>query len=254
MTEHVIVSEKNGIVRFELNRPEKLNSVDEIMARELNAGCERVEKVDGARCVIISGRGKAFCAGADLGAAKDKPADYWVRTVSDTLQRIQAMPCPVITAVHGYALGLGAGMALTGDFVIAADNTTMGFPEVHHGLVPGVIAAVLRPIVSDRELSELLFFGNKMTATEAQGYGLINKIVPAEQLESAALELAGRLMERSPTALRLTKKLIQEMKSMKPAEIYRAAEAAVLIGRETEDAKEGMAAFRERRKPVWTGK
>jgi enoyl-CoA hydratase/carnithine racemase len=254
MAEHVAISETGGIVRFELNRPDKMNSVDNLMAKQLLDACQTVETSATARCIIISGRGRAFCGGADLAAARDQPAEVWVRTVSTVLQRIKSMPCPVIMAVHGYALGLGAGLAVAGDFVIADETATLGFPEVHHGLVPGVIAAAVRPLVSERALAELLFIGDRLTAEQAKGYGLVNTVVPAGHLAEASEVLARRLMHGSPTALRLTKKLMQEMKEMTTEQAYRAGEAAVLVGRETEDAKEGMGAFKERRQPVWSGR
>jgi enoyl-CoA hydratase/carnithine racemase len=254
VAEHVAISEADGIVRFELNRPDKMNSVDNLMAQQLLAAAEQVEKSSTARCVIVSGRGRAFCCGADLNAARDQPPEVWVRTVSTVLQRLASMPYPVIMAVHGYALGLGAGLAVVGDFVLADDTATFGFPEVHHGLVPGVIAAAVRPLVSERALAELLFIGDRMTAEQARGFGLVNSVVPAGDLAKASEDLARRLMKSSPTALRLTKKLLQEMKSMTPEETFRAGESVVLIGRETEDAKEGMSAFKERRKPVWSGR
>lgn len=254
MAEHVAISETGGIVRFELNRPEKMNSVDNLMAKQLLDACEKVENSSTARCIIVSGRGRAFCGGADLAAAREQPAEVWVRTVSTVLQRIKSMPCPVIMAVHGYALGLGAGLAVAGDFVIADETATLGFPEVHHGLVPGVIAAAVRPLVSERALAELLFIGDKLTAEQARGYGLVNSVVAAGELAEASEALAKRLMHGSPTALRLTKKLMQQMTEMTPEQTYRAGEAAVLVGRETEDAKEGMSAFKERRQPVWSGR
>jgi enoyl-CoA hydratase/carnithine racemase len=254
MAEHVVVSETGGIVRFELNRPDKMNSVDNLMAKQLLDACEKVEGSPTARCIIVSGRGRAFCGGADLAAAREQPAEVWVRTVSTVLQRIKAMPCPVIMAVHGYALGLGAGLAVAGDFVIADVTATLGFPEVHHGLVPGVIAAAVRPLVSERALAELLFIGDKLTAEQARGYGLVNTVVAAGGLAEASEALAKRLMHGSPTALRLTKKLMQQMKEMTPEQTYLAGEAAVLVGRETEDAKEGMSAFKERRQAVWSGR
>lgn len=254
MTEHVVISEAGGIVKFELNRPDKMNSVDNLMAKQLLDACQKVETSTSARCIIVSGRGRAFCGGADLAAAREQPPEVWVRTVSTVLQRIQSMPCPVIMAVHGYALGLGAGLAVSGDFVIADETATLGFPEVHHGLVPGVIAAALRPLVSERALAELLFIGDRLTAEQARGYGLVNTVVKAGGLDEAAGALAKRLLHGSPTALRLTKKLLQQMKEMTPEQTYRAGEAAVLVGRETEDAKEGMSAFKERRQPVWSGR
>ncbi|MDQ8728196.1 enoyl-CoA hydratase/isomerase family protein [Bradyrhizobium sp. LHD-71] len=254
MAEHVVISEAEGIVRFELNRPDKMNSVDNLMARQLLDACEKVDASSTARCIIVSGRGRAFCGGADLAAAREQPAEVWVRTVSTVLQRIKSMPCPVITAIHGYALGLGAGLAMCGDLVIADETAKLGFPEVHHGLVPGVIAAAVRPLVSERALAELLFIGDKLTAEQARGFGLVSTVVPSGGLAEASEALARRLMHGSPTAMRLTKKLMQQMKDMTSEESYRAGEAAVLVGRETEDAKEGMSAFKERRQPVWSGR
>lgn len=255
MTEqHVVVSETGGIVRFELNRPDKMNSVDNLMASQLLEACQKVESSATARCIIISGRGRAFCGGADLNAAREQPAEIWVRTVSTVLQRIRSMPCPVIMAIHGYALGLGAGLAVVGDFVIADETATIGFPEVHHGLVPGVIAAAVGPLVSQRALAELLFIGDKLTAEQARSHGLINTVVASGRHEEEAQALARRLMHGSPTALRLTKKLMHDMTEMSSEQSFRAGEAAVLIGRETEDAKEGMSAFKERRQPIWSGR
>lgn len=254
MTEHIATAVRDGVFRIQLDRPDKMNAVGTTMAEGLRKACESAAADPGVRCVVIGGNGKAFCAGADLSATKERSAAAWMRTVSDVLQRLYHMPCPVIAAVHGYALGLGAGLALAADFVIAEEDATIGFPEVHHGLVPGVIAAFLRNRADEGRMAELLFLGEKLTALDAKAKGLVYQVAPAGELDACVDSLAGKLISVSPTAIRITKRLMRDMASLGPREAVRAGEAAVLMGRETEDAKEGMGAFRDRRRPVWTGR
>ena len=254
MEQHVVTSLDDGVFRIQLDRDDKRNTVGLLMAEGLLKACEQVASDPTIHCVVVSGRGRAFCGGADLSVSKEKPAEEWLRITSSVIQTLLQMPCPVITAVHGYALGLGAGLAMTGDFVIAEEDATIGFPEVHHGLVPGVIATILQNIVPQTAMRDLLFLGDKLTAHEANAMGLVYQVAPTGGLDAAVNALAAKLKKSSPTALRMTKKLFRDLRFLNPDEAIRAGEAAVLAGRTTEDAKEGMAAFKEKRRPQWTGR
>src|SRR5690606_34097394 len=134
---------------------------------------------------------------------------------------------------------------------LATEDAQFGFPEVHHGLVPGVTMALLAERVNILQAAEIIFFGERFGAEQAKNYGLVNRVVPSAEGEAALADWIGRLSKGSPMAMNLSKRLLREMLSLDPAGRMAAGMDAVLVGRQTEDAREGFAAFREKRKPSW---
>lgn len=254
MTEkQVVLTLDRCIARVELNRPDKLNAVGQELADALEEAIEQAGR-RGARCAVLTGRGRAFCVGADLGGNKGDPAaaEAWILRVAGLLQRVQELPCPLIAYVHGYALGLGASLAMAADLVIAADDTRFGFPEVHHGLIPGVTMALLAERVNLLAANEIILLGEKFDAAAAQAYGLVNKVVAPADADAMIADWTGHLMKASPAALRTSKRLLREMIALTPKSRMAAGVDAVLTGRQSEDAQEGFTAFREKRQPRWT--
>ncbi len=188
-----------------LNRPHRLNAVIPQLVEELYAAFEHFERA-GARAVILSGRGRAFCAGHDLqsdtGTTDELKLRRELQKIQDVTRMIQRVPYPVIAAVNGYALGAGCEFALVCDLIIAAADARFGFPEVGVGLsVTGGISHLLPVTLGLVRAKELLFFGDMFTAEQAQSMGLINRVVALDELAQTAEDAARRLAQLPPLAL-----------------------------------------------------
>lgn len=203
---------EQGIARIHLDRPARLNAVDVGLTRDLVAALRRASE-DGARAVVLAGRGRAFCAGHDL---KEELPEETVAATRARLEEIQEVtrlirrsPAPVVAAVHGYALGAGCEFALACDLVVAADDAVFGFPEVGVGLsVTGGISRLLPALVGWARAKELLLLGEHVGADEAHRIGLVARRAPAGRHEEEALVLARRLADRPPVATALAKQTL----------------------------------------------
>ncbi len=200
------------VALIHLNRPERLNAVVPALTSGLAAALQRATD-DGARVVVIAGRGRAFCAGHDL--KEPEPVETPVQTrarleeIQDVTRLVRRFPGPVVAAVHGYALGAGCEFALCCDVVVAAEDAAFGFPEVGVGLsVTGGISKLLPALVGWARAKELLLLGERVSGAEAARIGLVARAVPAGEHESAALELAQRLAQRPALALSLAKQVL----------------------------------------------
>ena len=202
----------DGVAWLHLNRPERLNAVVPELTEGLIAALERAG-ADGARVVVLAGRGRAFCAGHDL--KEPDPVENATQTrqrlerIQDVTRIVRRFPGVVIAAVHGYALGAGCEFALACDLVVADDDARFGFPEVGVGLsVTGGISRLLTDLVGLRKAKELLLFGERVSAPEALAIGLINRVAPAGQHEKLAADLAQQLIARPPVAVTLAKRVL----------------------------------------------
>lgn len=211
-TDVVQYSLSGQVALVHLNRPERLNAVTVALTEQLGAALARAA-AEGARVVVLAGRGRAFCAGHDL--KEPEPVETPVQTrlrleaIQEITRLIRRFPGPVIAAVHGYALGAGCEFALGCDVVVATEDAQLGFPEVGVGLsVTGGISRLLPVLVGWAKAKELLLLGERVTGTEAARIGLVARAVPPGEHESAALELAQRLVQRPPLALSLAKQVL----------------------------------------------
>jgi len=200
------------VARVYLNRPHRLNAVVPELTAGLVAALDRAG-ADGARVVILAGRGRAFCSGHDLKEPMTREPVLATRRrvdgIQDVTRAIRRFPGPVIAAVHGYALGAGCEFALGCDLVVASEETWFGFPEVSVGLsVTGGISRLLPLLAGPVRAKELLLLGERFDAAAARGMGLINRVCPAGQHESAAADLAGRLADKPQRALALAKQAL----------------------------------------------
>ncbi|MDT4991316.1 MAG: 2-(1,2-epoxy,2-dihydrophenyl)acetyl-CoA isomerase [Actinoplanes sp.] len=202
----------DGVAQIHFNRPERLNAVVPALVDETLAGLASA-RADAARVVVLSGRGRAFCAGHDL--KEPIPVETVPETrlrlepIQEITRRIRSFPGVVIAAVHGYALGAGCEFALACDLVVADDQAQFGFPEVGVGLsVTGGISRLLPHLVGLAKARELLLLGERVSAPEALAIGLIARVAPAGQHEQLAGELAARLLERPTVALQLAKRVL----------------------------------------------
>lgn len=241
-----------------LNRPEKRNAISATMIAELLAALKDVES-GSERVAIIAGAGKAFCAGMDLDALKSLATQSPEENLADArrtagfFRRLWSFPKPLIAAVNGAALAGGCGIATLCDFTLAALEAKFGYTEVRVGFMPALVSMFLERQVGEKVARDLFLTGRIVDAAEAKAIGLVNRVVPAEQLLSSARELASTLIGNSPGSVLATKRLLVRASE---AEIDRSIELAVAESvaiRSTPDFREGLAAFLEKREPRWSG-
>jgi methylglutaconyl-CoA hydratase len=242
-----------------LDRPDKRNAISSQMIDDLLAALDDVEK-SAARVVIVTGSGKAFCAGMDLdglrGIANQSPLDNLKdsRHMARMFHRIYAFPKPVIAAVNGAAIAGGCGIATLADFTLAAPEAKFGYTEVKIGFIPALVSVFLRRQIGDKQSRDLLLTGRIVEAAEAHRLGLVTEIVPAEKLAARAREVAASLLAASPTSIASTKRLLlQQDEATLQVDLERAIHANAEI-RATPDFREGLASFLEKRDPKWTGR
>jgi methylglutaconyl-CoA hydratase len=241
-----------------LNRPAKRNAITPQMIEELMAALGAIES-SAARVAILTGAGKAFCAGMDLAALKDFPSQTPEQIVEDArriaalFRRVYFFPKPLIAAVNGAAVAGGCGIATFADFTLAVPEAKFGYTEVRIGFMPAIVATFVLRQVGEKRGRDLLMTGRIFEAEEALRLGLMNEVVPSDKLMSRARELAASLIELSPTSLIFTKRLLCKFVE---AEVDRDLELAVAESsriRATADFREGLQAFLDKRKPVWRG-
>jgi methylglutaconyl-CoA hydratase len=242
-----------------LNRPEKRNAVSFQLVDELLAALDEVEKST-ALAMILTGAGKAFCAGMDLDELKSLLGKTHEENVKDSahmaamFRRLYDFPKPTIAAVNGAAIAGGTGLATMCDFTLSVKEAKFGFTEVRIGFVPAIVSSILVWQVGHKIARDLLLTGRLFDAVEAHRYGLVNEIVPAEHLQARARELAAQLLENSPSSVSVTKRLINGFIAVQlDQQISEAIEDNARI-RTTADFREGVSSFLEKRKPVWSGR
>ena len=256
----LLLSQAGRIATITFNRPEKRNAVSFELVDELMRALGEIESKGQAQVVIITGAGKAFCAGLDLESLKALAGRTHQQNVEDSstmarmFRTIYDFPLPTIAAVNGAAIAGGTGIATMCDFTLAVPEAKFGYTEVRIGFVPAIVSSFLVMQVGHKIARDLLLTARLFDAAEAHRYGLVNEVVEAERLMPRALELAGLLLENSPSSVRATKKLINGfIKEQLDAQVAAAVEDNARI-RTTADFREGIASFLEKRKPVWTGK
>jgi enoyl-CoA hydratase/carnithine racemase len=237
-----------------LNRPDQLNTFNSVLAGELAEALKAVDDDPGVRVVLLKGAGKAFCAGIDVNELADKSAmEYrkWIEHMERPLISIARMKKPVIAQVQGVAAANGMGLVASADLAIAAENTKMGLTAINVGLnCVGPVIPVAR-CVGRKKALELLLYGDLIKAPEAQSLGLLNRIVPKEELDAEALAWAETLAKKSPIAVQIAKQAYyssEDMDYFRQFDLMNEAFARLCT---TRDAKEGVQAFFERRNPVW---
>jgi len=255
----VLVTRDGGISTITLNRPEVMNSVNVAMLRDLRAALEEVQFDPDARCVIVTGAGeKAFCAGADLkeraGMAEVEVRRY-IETIRNTFTLVENLPVPVIAAVNGIALGGGTELALASDLRIVSETATLGLTETSLAIIPGAGGTQRLPrIVGKAKAKELVFTARRIDAREALAIGLANKVVPPASLMDEARAMADAITRNGPVAIRVAKRAIDRGMEMDLASALVFESTCYEITIPTEDRREGLLAFREKRKPVYKGK
>src|SRR4029077_17095770 len=249
----------DGAARVTLNRPEVRNALNEALLRELEASLRRLEDDSAARAIVLRGAGdRAFCAGADLKQVADRGTTLQARESFSGLARVlelmARMRTPVIAQVHGYALAGGCGLAAGADIVVAADDAVFGLPEIKVGLLPLIVMApILRAVGRKRGLLMILT-GEPVPAREAYEMGLVSRVVPRAELDGVVGGLARLLAGYSPTALGLAKEAAGMVPDMEYGAALRYLRELITLVALSDDAREGIAAFFEKRPPRFTGR
>jgi methylglutaconyl-CoA hydratase len=253
------LAQQDGVATITLNRPDKRNAISFELIDDLLHAFDAVSRSEAA-VLMLTGAGKAFCSGMDL----DNLKSLLGRTPEQNAQDSQSMaslfrtlyefPKVTIAAVNGPAIAGGTGLALLCDFTLAVPEAKFGYTEVRIGFVPAIVSTFLLRQIGEKQARDLLLTGRLFDAEEAARLGLINEVVPADKLISRARELAAQLLQNSSSSLHATKKLLNDHAR---AELDAQLEAAIRENaaiRTTSDFREGISAFLEKRKPVWTGK
>ena len=242
-----------GLVR--INRPKVRNALNDTVLRELNEALQVFDSDPGIGAMVITGDDQAFAAGADIKEMADSTAVYMlVHSHIPQFDRIRNIHKPIIAAVSGWCLGGGNELAMTCDMIIASETARFGQPEINIGVIPGAGGTQrLTHAVGKAIAMEMVLNNRTLTAEEARNFGLVNRVVPVERYLDEALQLAAEIAARAPLALRLAKESINHAYESFLSDGLADERRAFFLLFASQDQKEGMQAFIEKRKPVWKG-
>jgi enoyl-CoA hydratase/carnithine racemase len=245
------------VARVTLNRPERRNAIGTEMTSELLYALEDAHADERARSIVLTGAGSAFCAGADLSqmtsgvgpSALPVKGDY-----KDLLLALVRATKPVIARVNGHALGGGLGIVAASTYAIAATDARLGTPEINVGLFPFMIYAVLERVMPRRRLIEMMFGGEQLTAEQAAEAGLVNRAVVPQELDEAVRHYTDTIAAKSPMTVRLGLEALHDVEALEFQEKLPVLSERLGLCLATEDAREGLMAFLQKRAPKWTGR
>lgn len=251
---------RDAVYWITIDREARRNALNETVVARIAAGIEAAIADKACRAIVLTAAGeRAFCAGADLnknveGGAFEvdfsQPRHYLVAL----FRQMAACPLPIVARVNGAAMAGGFGLLCACDMAIAADDAKFATPESKIGLSPMMILPAMLRVVPQRKLMEMCVTGEPHTAAEALTMGILNYVVPRSELDAKVDWLLARIVDRSPTAVRIGKQAYQAMRDMAMFEALEYAQAMVPVMASTQDAKEGLASFQQKRAPVWTGR
>jgi len=256
----LLYTNTDGVCTITLNRPDVYNAFNEEMSAEMIDAIKKTTKEDSIRAVVITGAGRAFCSGQDLQDVKSAEGN---RSLSDSVLRrynpmilgIREMPKPVIARLNGVAAGAGASLAMACDIIVASESVVLIQAFANIGLVLDSGSSFFMPhLIGYNKAFEFCTLGSKVTAAEAHRLGIINKLVPAEELDAAVKEYADRYAAAAPKAMALIKKMLNKSLSSNLRDMLQYEAYSQEIAGMSDDYKEGVAAFLEKRKAVFKGK
>jgi enoyl-CoA hydratase len=256
--EQVLLDTGDHITTVTLNRPDQRNPLSATMLRDLASALRWCRDEPEVRVVVLTGAGRVFCAGADLTSfdgemsalERYRSRDLFV----DLFLLMSELGKPIVGRINGHALAGGFGLACACDLLVAVDTATFGTPEINVGIWPMMIQAVLTRNVPRKVLLEMEMLGNRWTATQLQSVGVVNRVVPHEQLDAAVTEIAQSLARKSPVALRLGRDSFYRQEGMDFRAALHYLHGQFLLVSQTEDSREGIKAFFEKREPDFKGK
>jgi len=248
----VLVEKQQHTTTVTLNRPERRNALTIELMTELTAVIDAASADASQRVLILRGAGAAFCAGLDMNETRDATrAHESAGMVAKTLLTVSQTRLVTIAAVHGAAVAGGAGIMTACDFVVAAEGTKIGYPEAKRGLVAGLVMTFLRRQLRERDVRELLFTAEIIDAQRAREIGLVNRVVAADQLDAEVQKITTSVLQNAPGALANAKRLLEQLWSTSVQEDIETALAHHMEARQSDEAKEGVTAFLEKRPPNW---
>ena len=252
-----LTPEEENMAIITLNRPDALNALSRGLLEELDNVLEGIRKDDKIRSVIIIGSGRAFSSGFDLSeAGSGDEADMKAGTElgQKVFDKIEIFDKPVIAAINGYALGGGLEMAVACDIRIASEKASFGTPEINLGLIPSWGGCVRIPkLVGRAKAAQIILMGERFDAKEAERLGLVNKVVPPDELKSTAMYIAGQLATKAPIAIRLAKNILSKAMEISIEEGNKMMVEGAITCMKSEDIIEGISAFFEKRTPKFKG-
>lgn len=256
-TSSVLRDKRGPAFWITINRPDKRNALNADVIAGINAGYRAAHDDPDVRVIVLTGAGdKAFCAGADLQPGKSFTFDFAKPNVdyADMLRLARGATKPSIARINGACMAGGMGLLAMTDMAVAADHVAFGLPEVKVGVFPMQVMSLLQAIAPPRLINEWSLTGEPFDADTAKAAGLLNYVVPSADLDAKVDWLVGRIADKSPTAIRRGKYAMRAMASMSFDEAIAFTESQIALLAMTEDAKEGLASFAEKRKPLWPGK
>jgi enoyl-CoA hydratase len=254
--EYIVVSERDGLGFIELNRPKILNAINRPMVSEIVEAFEEFDRNDNVKVIILSGKGRAFAAGADIDEmSEDGAIDLELLNQFTEWDRLAWIKKPIIGAVQGFALGGGFELALCCDMLFAAEDASFGFPEVNLGVMPGAGGTQrLTKLIGKSRAMEWLLSGDRFTAAQALEWGVINRAIAPELLMEETEKFAKKLASKPPLSIRLIKESVHKAVDYSLYEGMQYERKNFYLLFASEDQKEGMKAFVEKRKPHFKGK
>ena len=260
MYETIVTEEQGKAGVITLSREERRNAISPTMLTELFDALGKYDADSGVIAIVLTGAGsKAFCAGADFAESMGATASLLERheqqrRFAELLRAIKDLRKPLLARVNGHALGGGLGLACACDIVIAAEDCRLGTPEINVGLFPYIImASLLRSASAPKRLLEMMLTGERLDAREAREIGLVNHVVPREQLDAKVDEVVGKVASKSPAILRLGRRAFYTARDMEYEKALEYLASVLTINTMAEDVAEGVAAFLEKREPQWRG-
>jgi enoyl-CoA hydratase/carnithine racemase len=252
------VAGSGGVCTVTLHNPERRNAIGPQMVNELLYALYDAHADEDVRSVVLTGEGKAFCAGGDFaqmsGGAADGSALPLRGDYADLLLAMTRTEKPIVARVNGPAMGGGLGLVAASTFAVAESGATLGTPEINVGLFPMMIMAVLARVVPRRKLLEMMLFGQKLSADEALTAGLLNRVVPAEELDAAVRTLTDEIGKKSPLTVGLGLRAFAAQDDLDLEQALPMLREKLGECLSTDDAREGLMAFLEKRPPVWKGR